>query len=179
MSTDHDDATVADPCAECGGRCCSFRLGGISFTSLDEGERYDSHFLDGDHVDQLIFEDGTVPRMNWYVVTKPDGSREMAFECGHLTDDGKCGAYDRRPGMCRAFMCPAVDPDDDTTIDEWVDDFARDGVPDEYDVRDVTDRVREILRRRADAEDMPDTDGGTWGFDEDDKKTDGDDSTDG
>jgi Fe-S-cluster containining protein len=151
-----------DPCAECGGKCCSFRLGRIHFSGLDDGERYDSHFLDGDYIDQLVFEDGTVPEMNWFVVTDADGDRNTAFECTHLTDDGRCGAYDKRPGMCRAFECPAVDPDDDTTLDEWLDDFARDGVPDDVDVRDVTDRVRSILKRRSDEEGWPTDD--THGF---------------
>lgn len=155
---------VADPCAECGGRCCSFRLGAISYASLDEGERYDSFFLSGDWVDQLVFEDGAVPAMDWFIVTKPDGSRELAFECGHLTDDGKCGAYDKRPGMCRAFECPAIDPEDDTTLDEWLDGFARDGVPDDADLRDVTERVRSILKRRSDEEGWP-IEGETHGFD--------------
>jgi len=156
-----------DPCVECGGRCCSFRLGGISYSGLDEGERYDSFFLSGDWVDQLVFADGSVPEMDWFIATKPDGSRELVFECGHLTDDGRCGAYDKRPGMCRAFECPAVDPEDDTTLEEWLDDFARDGVPDDADVdiREVTDRVRSILKRRSDEEDWPSED--THGFDGD------------
>lgn len=157
-----DDA--ANPCADCGGRCCSFRLGGISFTSLDAGERYDSFFLDHDGFDQLLLEDGSVPDMRWYVVTHPNGARDVAFECGHLTDDGKCGVYDERPGMCRGFECPAI-YDDDVTVDEWLDDFARDGVPDDVDVREVTDRVNSILRRRADGTDLPDED--THGFDGD------------
>lgn len=171
-----DDAS--NPCADCGGRCCSFRLGQISFASLDKGERYDSFFLDHDGFDQLLLEDGSVPDMQWYVVTHPDGERNISFECGHLTDDGKCGVYDERPGMCRGFECPALDEDDDTTVDEWIDNFGRDGVPDAVDVRDVTDRVQSILRRRADGSGLPDEDtsgfdGATWGGNEDDEDDEG------
>ena len=161
----------ANPCAECAGACCSFRRIGISFSSLEPGERYDSHFIHGDHIGQLIFEDGTVPEMDWYVLTTPSGTRRMVFECGHLTDDGKCGAYDRRPGMCRAFECRALDEDDDMTLDEFLGEYARPAnFPSEYELRDVTDRVRSILRRRAEEDDLPDED--TWGFGDDDKKTD-------
>ena len=149
-----------NPCAECGGACCSFRRISISYSSLEPGERYDSHFLHGDHIEQLVFDDGSVPAMDWYVLTTPDGDRRMVFECGHLTDDGKCGEYDRRPGMCKAFECAALDDDVDTTLDEFLDAHRRPaGFPDEYDLREVTDRVHEILRRRSDEEDWPEADG--------------------
>lgn len=169
MST--EDAV--NPCADCGGRCCSFRLGQISFAGLSEGQRYDSFFLNHDGFDQLLLADGSVPDMRWFVTEAPDGGRNISFECEHLTDDGKCGVYDDRPGMCRGFECPALDDEDDTTVDEWVDEFARDGVPDDVDVTEVTGRVREILQRRADGTDLPDEDtsgfdGATWGGGEDD-----------
>ena len=154
MSTDPD---VADPCASCGGKCCSFREMAISYRSLDAGERYDSHFLHDDTHDQLVFDDGTVPEMQWYILTYPNGARKIAFECGHRRDDGLCGAYDKRPSMCRTFECPALDDDSDTTLDEFLDslDYV-DGVRDDIDVRDVTDRVQGILKRRADEENWAD-----------------------
>lgn len=154
---------VADPCAECGGKCCSFRSISISYSSLEAGERYDSHLLNGDNTDQLVFEDGSVPDMDWYILTTPDGERRLVFECNHLTDDGRCGAYDKRPGMCRNFVCDALDPDTDTTVDEFVSNHAHPpNFPDDFDLRDVTDRVHEILARRSDEEDWPTDD--TVGF---------------
>lgn len=151
---------VADPCAECGGKCCSFRTLRISFTDLEPGERYDSRVIHGDHIEQLVFDDGSVPDMNWFVVTKPDGTRALSFECNHLTDDGKCGAYDKRPGMCKAFECDALRDDVDTTLDEFLAEHERNGnFPGDYSLRDVTDRVRDIIARRSDEEDWPPDDG--------------------
>ena len=146
---DADQVFEESPCAECGGKCCSFRDGAISYRELDHGQRYDSLFLNDDsHAEQLLFEDGEVPDMKWFVVDH-GGYRNMAFHCPHRDEDGKCGEYDRRPTMCQTFQCPVLEGDE--TLDEFLDYFDRpDGVPDDADVTEVTERVQEILRRKAD-----------------------------
>jgi len=150
-----DDANDEPPCFECGGKCCSFRSIRISWLGLDACQRYDSMLIgqgeDGG-LDELMLTDGTVPDMDWYTIRFDGYKRALAFECNHLTDDGKCGVYDRRPRMCRRFECPALDDDVDETLDEFVDAVGWEGsgeTPDDVVDREVTSRVREIIERDA------------------------------
>lgn len=135
-----------DPCADCGGACCSFRRMRISCFGLDEGQRYDSAMLEYEHVDTLVLSDGEVPDMDWYVI-EHDGRRHLAFECGHL-DDGRCGVYDRRPEMCRSFECGLLKGE--VGLDEFMETRMRDeGEVEAMEVTEVTGRVREIIARRT------------------------------
>lgn len=141
---------VDDPCAECGGRCCSFKTLRISFRGLDKGQRYDSVFTDEDTANNVLLDDGTVPDMDFYVLTYPDGTRSLVFDCNHLTDDGLCGVYDNRPELCRSFVCDALDPDDDTTLDEFLESTTwNDGERDQVELTDVTDRIHDQIRRHG------------------------------
>lgn len=147
------DDDVANPCAECGGKCCSFATLRISFGPIEPTESFEDLIADRDRwVEQLVFDDGTVPDMDWYVIQWPSGRRALAFDCNHL-DGGLCGEYDRRPAMCRTFECEALDEDDDATLDDVVDRYGHDvdDPIDEYAVEDVTDRVQEILKARSEA----------------------------
>lgn len=148
MSDREAPPPASETCIQCGGMCCSFRDMNITYRKLDKGERYDSHFIHGDHVGQLIRGDGEPADMKWYVVTRPGGDRFIAFDCNHRTANGLCGVYDDRPPMCSNFECAVLSGD--TTLADYKSDHGRpDGVPDDVDVRDVTDRVNEILRRRV------------------------------
>lgn len=147
-----DDATDANPCFECGGKCCSFHGIRISYRDLDACQRYDSMLLDRDPevLGNLLLTDGTVPDMDWYTIRFDGYRRALAFDCNHLQDDGTCGVYDRRPGMCRSFECPALDDEDDTTLDEFLDMVGWEGTgeePEDTVDREVTERVREIIGR--------------------------------
>lgn len=104
--------------------------------------------IEGDHTDQLLFEDGDVPEMEWYV-GKPEGvnRRYLFFHCTHL-EDGRCTEYDRRPSMCEAFECQVLEGE--ATLEEFQDAVARsEDALEEMDLTEVTDRVREILARKA------------------------------
>lgn len=140
-----------NPCLECPGGCCSFKTINISYRTLDEGQRYDSMLLDelGEEgaLNNLLFDDGEVPEMEWYIVTWPDGHRTLSFHCTH-EEDGWCTEYDRRPGMCRTFSCAALEGE--MELEEFLDEHGlEDNVIDhpETEVEEVTERVREIIGR--------------------------------
>lgn len=144
------NADVPDPCATCGGSCCSFREMGISYLHLDEGQRYDSLMLEHDNINDLVRENGDPVDFQWFVVTLPEGRRYLAFECEHWVD-GKCSIHDDRPELCRSFECDFLSGDMD--FEEFEDRHLFDGgVPDEYEVREVTERVNEIVERRVGGE---------------------------
>jgi Fe-S-cluster containining protein len=139
-----------NPCAECGGRCCSFRSMQISFVGLEEGERYDSRMIEmGEALDQVLLEDGSLPDMEWYVLDAGDGARRIVFECGHLDDDGMCGVYDDRPPMCREFQCTALDPDNDASLEDMVEEYAPGDAWEDADLTGITERAEEIIEREA------------------------------
>ncbi|AGM11783.1 hypothetical protein M201_gp06 [Haloarcula californiae tailed virus 2] len=146
------EAEVDSTCADCGGRCCSFHTLRMSFIGLEDGERYDSRLMHSDDLlGQLPFEDGEIPDMRWYVGRYPDsGNRALFFDCQHVQEDGTCGEYDRRPAMCKNFACQALRGEQD--LDEflenttWGDHEATEVLE---DVREVTDRVQEIIERET------------------------------
>lgn len=145
------ESEVADPCAECAGGCCSFKNLNIGYHTLDDGERYDSSLLDliedGHLAESLLFDDGTVPDMEWFVMDLRHlgGNRALVFDCGHL-DGGLCTEYDRRPGMCRNFECDALEGE--MTVDEFKDEHeVLPPMRDEANLKRVTERVHEILGR--------------------------------
>jgi Fe-S-cluster containining protein len=134
-----------NPCLECGGICCSFRDSGVVYHGLESGQRYDSFVIRHD-TSNLVTEDGRLPAMEWYIVR--DGEkRSLAFHCTHRTEDGLCGIYEDRPGMCRGFECPVLDGEQ--TLSEFKDrvEFP-DGRPADTIKKEVTERVNEILRRK-------------------------------
>lgn len=121
----------------------------ICYLSLEEGQRYDSLVmgLDDERLAELLTADLEVPDMEWHVI-RNNGGRHLAFECRHRGGDGLCGIYDDRPGMCRGFSCAALDGEE--SLEDFKARKARpDGEADEVHVREVTDRVNEILGRRA------------------------------
>lgn len=140
-----------NPCLDCPAGCCSFKNINISYKSLDEGQRYDSLLLDEIEegtLNTLLFEDGEVPMMEWYILTWEDSHRTLSFHCTHQREDGMCGEYDRRPEMCRTFECEALQGE--MTLEEFLDSHGLTFDPIESDlveVREVTERVREIIGR--------------------------------
>ena len=141
---------VADTCADCGGKCCSFTTLRMSFVGLEDGERYDSHLIDEAWLGQLPFEDGEIPDMRWYVGRYPDsGNRALFFDCQHQQEDGRCGEYDRRPAMCKNFACQALQGEMD--LDEFLEAHTwKEGAHEELvEVREVTERVQEIIEREV------------------------------
>lgn len=132
-----------DPCAECGGMCCSFREMRIVYLAVPEGMTYVEMLEENDHTDELLLADGSVPEMDWYLVDIEDGREGLAFECRHL-EDGRCGVYDERPEMCRKFECPVLEGD--MGLDEFVEARSRDpGEVDAMNPCDVTAEVRAVL----------------------------------
>jgi len=99
----------------------------------------------------LPFEDGEIPDMRWYVGRYPEsGNRALFFECQHLQEDGTCGAYDRRPAMCKNFACQALRGEQD--LDEFLEATTwgeRDAREELEDLHEVTDRVQEIIEREV------------------------------
>lgn len=142
------EAEVPDPCASCGGGCCSFRAIRISFQNLSEGQRYDSLVLEDENVEQLVRPDGSAPDMNWYIIRYPDGTRSLVFECQHL-EDGICTIYQGRPEMCRTFECAALEGEQD--LDEFIQKHAWRADPEAIVEKEVTERVTEIIEREGEA----------------------------
>jgi Fe-S-cluster containining protein len=141
---------MADPCAECGGRCCSFDTLRMSFVGLEDGQRYDSFLIDDAWLAQLPFEDGEIPDMRWYVGRYPEtGNRGLFFECQHLQEDGTCGAYERRPAMCKNFACQALRGEE--SLEDFLESTTWDdsGREELVGLREVTDRVQEIIEREV------------------------------
>lgn len=145
------EETQGNACLECPGACCSFRAINISYRALKSGQRYDSMLIDGlgedGHTYQLLFEDGEVPEMEWYIIEWHDGRRVLAFHCTH-EEGGMCTEYERRPEMCRDFECAALRGEVD--LEEFLDDHGHDYDPEadpDVEIREVTERVREIIGR--------------------------------
>lgn len=166
------EAEIPDSCAECGGRCCSFQTLRMSFVGLEDGERYDSHLIDEAWLAQLPFEDGDIPDMRWYVGRYPEsGNRALFFECQHIQEDGTCGAYDRRPAMCKNFACQALRGEQD--LDEFLEASTwgeRDAREELEDLHEVTDRVQEIIEREVTLRELHDAhENAGWQEDEHDE----------
>lgn len=146
-----EEAEEHNPCAECPAGCCSFKTINISYRELEDGERYDSMLLDGlgeeGSTDQLLFEDGEVPEMEWYIKEHGD-HRALVFHCTHQTEDGMCGEYDRRPDMCRSFECQALQGE--MELEEFLEEHGLEHDPvahEDVELTEVTERVREIIGR--------------------------------
>lgn len=138
---------VANPCADCGGGCCSFRTMQIAYIGLDRGQRYDSAMLEHEGIDNLIRDDGEQIDAKWFIVTKPSGERYIGFECAHL-DDGMCSVYEDRPTMCKKFECLALSGE--MTFEEFEEEhLLDDGIPDSFETEEVTERVREIVAKQT------------------------------
>jgi Fe-S-cluster containining protein len=149
---------VADPCAECGGKCCSFREINIGYRELDDDEKEEGGIVAiGYHDDQLFFEDNNgelvfgegIPDMDWYI----KNNQRIVFECNHLTEDGKCGVYNKRPDMCRSFECPALTGEE--TLEEFLNRVQyREGQLEDSDLEEITEEFQQGLRKLlADLED--------------------------
>ena len=128
---------------ECGGKCCSFKTLNISFRSFDEADNLED-VLNDLHTEQLVFTDGDVPNMKWYLVEKR-GKQFLLFDCQHLTEDGKCGEYERRPALCSEFECMVLRGETE------LDDFLESAAPLDYDedeLIDVTEEVQQAIREQ-------------------------------
>ncbi|MFW5798801.1 MAG: YkgJ family cysteine cluster protein [Planctomycetota bacterium] len=89
-------------CETCGGKCC--RYFALEIDEPEDFEDYDSirWYLFHEHT-YVFVEDG-----DWYLcVTTP---------CEHLTDDFRCGIYDRRPIICRKHSNDGCEYEDEN---EW------------------------------------------------------------
>lgn len=138
-----------NPCFECGGACCSFRTLRISWMALDDGVTFDEA-KDDLGLENLPLTDGTVPNMEWYVEDLP-GAR-IVFECNHL-EDGLCSVYDKRPEMCRAFECSAIEGE--KTVAELKESASWDeGELEKLDLREITEEMNELIAEEI-AEEIP------------------------
>ena len=142
------------PCDGCPGMCCSFRIGRVSYLKADEDRSFEDLFRENEHWDEVLLEGGDIADFEWFRGEFEDGRVEAYFECGHLTDDGLCGVYDRRPEMCRRFECGAFEADDDEEAREWLEEtMAR--PPGELNGAELsreTETVNSILREKAENE---------------------------
>lgn len=76
------------PCEQCWGCCCrSIRQ---VIVELDESEL-------PDHPEAIQVDEGDGDT-NW-------GIPAIAGKCPHLTDQGRCSIYERRPWLCRDYNC--------------------------------------------------------------------------
>lgn len=138
----------ANPCLECGGKCCSFRSMAISFTAvpdvytaLEPDEKAHAVLMRSD-MEQLLTEDGEPIDAEWYLETYTLES--LVFDCNHLTEDGLCGIYDSRPDMCQSFKCDVLEGR--MSLSDYIRDYGRDPKEiDESKYIDVTDTVNEVL----------------------------------
>ena len=147
-SVELSDAEKQSMCDRCGGACCSFRSLDIRFGVVDETETIREHLhevLDvDDHPDerkghQLLRSDGAPMDAEWRI----DDHGSLFFECQHLTDDGKCGVYDGRPSMCRAWECRALQGE--VGLVEYLQGHAINPGERESETRDVTEEVNDAL----------------------------------
>lgn len=133
----------ANPCMKCGGKCCSFKRMEISWASVNDAdlslsdEQAARATVKRGVPESLVLETGRVVDMNWYL--RRDGRPAILFDCTHKTDDGKCGIYDNRPEMCRAFACGVLEGRHQ--VGEFVDYYGHDEEPDMSEFVDVTEAV--------------------------------------
>lgn len=107
----------------------------------DSDESWEETLRGHGALDQLLFEDDEIPDMEWYLA-----NRSIVFECGHLTDEGKCGEYERRPSMCSTFECQVLRGEEE--LDEFLEKSEPKDLDDE-DLVEITDRVNQIIREEA------------------------------
>ena len=150
--TDAPALPTANPCLECGGRCCSFKTLNISLQTVEDKdatlpreERIRATLQRRGGPENLYRQSGDPVDMHWFT----DGTY-LWFDCQHLTDEGKCGIYDDRPDLCRDFECSVLQGRD--TLSDFLD---RVGAEREVadlgdDVTEVTAIVNDELERLAD-----------------------------
>lgn len=129
---------MSDKCFECGGICCSFKDMNISWLTIDQPLPEFLRDEDDEYFEQLVFQDGRVPDMDWFL--DEDGS--IRFHCNHR-EDGKCTEYERRPEFCRAFECPILKGDKD--IKEFQRMYGRRQNPDMDKMKDITELMKERI----------------------------------
>lgn len=147
-------------CGACGGKCCSFRTMAMTFLTIGE-RRLDDVLSRPELLSQLRMADGSVPDMDWYVITTKNETRALVFECNHLKE-GLCTVYENRPGMCRAYQCDALEGT--KTLEEMLA-VTTDANPnwkeawgEPLDLADITDRMHRAIA--ASPADLPPAAGG-------------------
>lgn len=97
-------------CARCydPGQCCR----GFALFNADGTER--TFWVDGDGTVDAFVKERDLPFVPREIELFTDGESgrryaRVTFNCGALTEDGRCSTYRRRPDVCREFE-PASSP---------------------------------------------------------------------
>lgn len=135
-------------CEKCGGSCCSFDTFCISYSYLlrsnvaKKGLRFELNRVL--NFQELITGDGNIVDFEWIFGIDPDNeSHVLAFSCNFQEESGKCGIYDDRPKMCRAFECPALEGK--MSLEEMSKKYMEETID---KVADVTYTVNKILKNQ-------------------------------
>ena len=151
--TDAPELEAGNICFECGGSCCSFKTLNIGLRSVEDTEKALSPeeasraTIRRDIPENLIRQSGEIVDMDWYY--EDGGHGMLRFDCNHLTDEGKCGIYNDRPELCRAFECDVLNGRD--SLSDFLDRAEPHHNPE--DLVKVTDAVNDeirILRKEGD-----------------------------
>lgn len=141
---------AGDPCADCGGMCCSFRLMNIAFRGVDdldrvlEPEEAARATIARGGIDQLLKESGDLIDAEWYIAEESFGMA-LSFECNHLTEDGRCGVYEDRPEMCSQHRCAVLRGRE--SLPDFKEARGRDGAEHEV-VEEVTEAVYDEIEKQ-------------------------------
>ena len=91
-------------CEYCTAKCCRyFALPIETPRTRDDFDHIRWYMM---HGDVSMFVDGG----NWYLMVHAD--------CKHLQDDYRCGIYDTRPGICRAYTTDECEYENDACYDQ-------------------------------------------------------------
>jgi uncharacterized protein len=92
-------------CEHCTAKCCRyFALPIETPTELDDFNNIRWYLLHGRAA--VFVEDG-----DWYLMVYAD--------CKHLLPDNRCGIYEQRPGICRAYTTDDCEFEDDALYDQF------------------------------------------------------------
>ena len=80
----------SDTCAECGGKCCRFIL-----LETNKKDKYKIDFWETQGNEKLKETETTVI----YALKSP---------CQHVSAEGRCGQYEKRPQLCKEFPLPTL-----------------------------------------------------------------------
>lgn len=92
-------------CAYCTAKCCRYFALPIDAPETRQDFDHLRWYMIHGRV-SLFVEDET-----WYLMVHAD--------CEHLQEDHRCGIYDDRPAICRAYTTDECEYDDDTCYDQF------------------------------------------------------------
>ncbi len=95
----------ANLCEYCTGKCCRYFALPIETPETWEDFDHIRWYMMHGRVSLFVEEE------TWYLVVHAD--------CKHLMDDGRCGTYVTRPGICRAYTTDECEFEDDACYEKY------------------------------------------------------------